>query len=290
MTALLVRLTPPPRFGRYRGACLAAAVLGVALFSARFAAAGTVYNVDETTTAAFGILSQAQVGPNGNGGVNNYCAPTATMNSFTFLSNEYPNLYGNSLMGGTGSWLGAAQLLAGPNYMNTDPNAGTTNNNWITGKVNYINTFAPAANTLFEGMDSLGTAGQPWLQNANPTAAFLLSMLQQGEDVELALIPTTGIGHVLTLSSIHWNDVNSNLLFDNGDTLTIDGIDPAGAAVFAFNLTAGNPMTVSANGGALAGYSLVGALAESPEPASLVLLIGAGAALAVLRPARHAPR
>ena len=166
---------------------------------ARAVPAGNIYNVDETTTAAFGTLDQANVGPNGTGGVNNFCAPTATMNSFTFLENAYPSVYGNLLMGGQASWQLAGQLLVGATYMATDPNSGTSVANWVSGKVNYINNFAPNT-TTFAGM---GTGGYPWLNGGNPTANFLLQQLRDGEDVEMAIFPTAGIGHVLTLS-LRW--------------------------------------------------------------------------------------
>jgi hypothetical protein len=189
-------------------------------------------------------------------------------------------------MGGTGSWLGAAQLLAGATYMNTDKNLGTTNSNWINGKYDYIENFAPGK-TIYEGMDSLGTGGLTWVQNANPTASFLLSMLQKGEDVEIGLIPTSGIGHVMTLSSINWNDANNNMAFDAGDTLSIDGIDPVGGAAFNYNLSPGAAMTF--NGGPYNGYTLVAALAESvPEPATFGLLLLGTGLLAVRRSRRQA--
>jgi len=79
------------------------------------------------------------------------------MNSFTFLENAYPSVYGNLLMGGQASWQLAGQLLAGATYMNTDPNSGTSVANWVSGKVNYINNFAPNT-TTFAGM---GTGGYP---------------------------------------------------------------------------------------------------------------------------------
>jgi hypothetical protein len=267
---------------------LAAGVLAASLLIFNGVALAISYDVDETTLGAFGTVDQALVGNNGDNGLNNYCAPTATMNSFAFLTNAYPGTYGNDpsgnpvLWGGTASWLAAAQLLAGNNFMNTDPNTGTTQWNWINGKYNYLETYAPGR-TSYQGWDSVGQGGQPWVQNGNPTANFLLQMLQDGEDVEIGLTPPLGsIGHVLTLSSIHWNDADNSNTFDAGDTLTIDGIDPDGGGVFNFTLSppalAGQPMTFF--GGAYNGYELDAALAESPlsassaipEPATLTLI------------------
>jgi hypothetical protein len=274
-----------------RLAAAAAAILAIALSPAGAAAAQ--YDIDlSATLGAYGTLDQTQVGPPADDGSNNFCAPTATMNSFTFLSNAYPSVYGNALLGGTADWLSAAQLLAGPGFMNTNRNTGTTEANWINGKVNYINTYAPGT-TYFEGMDHVATGGQPWVQPAYPTAAFLLRMLQQGQDVEIGLTGTSEIGHVMTLSSIHWTDANDNLLLDPGESLTIDGYDPAGdgtnAAPFnyALSLDANNALVF--NGGPYNGYVLDAALAESvPEPGTVTLLVMGAGMLGVFRARRKA--
>ncbi|MGO8703227.1 MAG: PEP-CTERM sorting domain-containing protein [Candidatus Brocadiia bacterium] len=278
------------------------AVFAAGLFLFARAGLAVDYTVDETTIAAFGDVGQNQVGPNGTSG-NNFCAPTATINSFTWLTNAYPGTYGDLLMGGQATWVAAGQLLAGGNFMQTDPNTGTSVANWINGKYNYIQTYAPGS-TIFQGMSSLGTGGQPWVQAANPTANFLLQMLQYGEDVEIGIVPAAGgTGHVLTLSSIDWDDANNNSIFDAGDTLSIDGLDPAGsdglgtsASTFDLDLSpatvAGGPLTVSGgDGGVYNGYALKVALAESPvpEPATLSLFFaGCGAAALLRRLRRHA--
>jgi hypothetical protein len=267
---------------------ITALALGLAVLVSALArdARAIGYNVDETTVAAFGNLNQANVGPNGTNG-NNFCAPTATMNSFTWLANAYPAIYGNMLMGGQATWLAAGMLLAGPAYMNTDKNNGTTEGNWVGGKVGYINNFAPNT-TTFAGMDSVATPGRPaWDQNANPTANFLLQQLQGGEDVELGISPTVGnnAGHVLTLTGISWNDANNNGIFDAGDTLTLNTIDPANPGVNTpLTLTPGaNGMKIT--GGAYGTYVMDAALAESPvpEPATLSLALMGGAAIGFLR-------
>ena len=247
------------------------------------------YTVDETTIANFGTVDQKNVAP-ANGAMS--CVPTATMNSFAWLQNAYPSIYGldgggaPALQGGQGSWLGAATLLAGPLYMNTSANNGTTIANWIGGKVSYLNTYAPGK-TIFAGMDSLvAAANRPWWdQNANPTVNFLLQELQAGEDVELGIYPLDMIGHALTLTGLTWNDVDNSLTFNGPDTLTLNTIDPANPnGNTPLMLTPGNPMTIS--GGPYNGYTLDVALAESPvpEPATAsLLLLGAGALFGGLR-------
>jgi len=247
--------------------------VGILLLLAPAALAAT-YIVDETTIAPFGNVDQTLVGPNCPTDGNNYCAPTATINSFTWLTNAYPGVYGNKLMGGQATWALAGSLLASATYMNTDPCTGTTLSDWINGKYDYIEDFAPGS-TTFEGMSSLGNGNQPWVQAGNPTANFLLQMLQQGEDVELGILPSeTGIGHVVTLSSINWNDANNNNVFDGLDSLTLDGLDPAGngvnAAPFLWTMSPGAPLTIV--GGAYDGYLLEVALAESPVPEPISMI------------------
>jgi len=230
-----------------------------------------MYTVDETTTAAFGTVNQANVPP-GNGV--NSCAPTATMNSFTWLANAYPGVYGNTLMGGQANWQAAAGLLAGPAYMNTSAINGTSLADWATGKAAYLNNFAPGK-TTFAGMSALGgVGGQGWLQGANPTANFLLQQLQEGEDIEIGITKPASIGHVLTVTGINWNDANNNLVFDAGDTLTLNTIDPANPGVNTpLTLTAGGLLGLG--GANYNGYSLSVAMAESPVPEASTTIGGA---------------
>ena len=256
------------------------AVAALICCAARASFAGMV--TASENAANFGTLNQTNVGANTASGSNNFCAPTATMNSFTYLANTYPQVYGNSLLGGQANYLAAAQVLASAPYMNTNVNTGTTESNWVNGKQAYLDKFAPGL-TTYAGMDSDATNPRPaWDENANPTVFFLLNQLQQGEDVELGIDPSAaGVGHVLTLTGLTWNDANNNLTFDAGDTLTLNTIDPANPGVNTpLTLSPGNPMTIS--GGAYNTYLLTGALAESPvpEPAAVGLLLAAGALLA----------
>lgn len=259
-------------FKFYRSGTMAGTgvVLLVLLFTEMSLRAEVVFYTEPE--AEFGSLNQSSVGSNGSGGVNNYCAPTATMNSFQYLQNEYPNIYGKDasgnpvLEGGQGSWLNAAQLLASSTFMNTDPNGGTSEDGWVNGKLDYIETYAPGT-TSFAGMDGDSTLARPsWDQNAYPTLNFLIDQLKSGEDIELGLdqsLLTSKGGHVVTLQGIVWNDVNNNGVFDIGDTLTLQVIDPANPNVItALTMYPGPPMSVE--GGDYNGFLLTGALAESP--------------------------
>ncbi len=217
----------------------------------------------------FGTVNQSdvKVPPNNTG--DNSCAPTATMNSFTFLTNMYGEVYGNSLIGGQANWTEAAKLLAGPAYMKTSSETGTTEGNWVSGKVGYLENFAPGM-TIYNGMDSDDTDNRPeWDKNANPTIDFLVNELSAGADVEIGIDGGDGLGHVLTLTGVVWDDRNGDKKFDAGDTLTLNTIDPANPTVntpltLSPALTDGGPMTISS--GAYSNYVLTGALAESPVP------------------------
>ena len=272
--------------GFSRGARFAARALAITavISTSMHGAWATVHTVDETATASFGTVDQNTVPP-ANGAMS--CVPTATMNSFVWLQNAYPSIYGvdafdlPALQGGQGSWMAAAGLLA-TNYMNTSALNGTTIADWIGGKVAYLNTYAPGK-TIFEGMDTLSLQANrlPWDTNANPTVNFLLAELQAGEDVELGIYPLDNIGHALTLTGLTWNDTDNSLTFNGPDTLTLNTIDPAKPNVnTVVMLTPGNPMTIS--GGSYDGYKLEVALAESvPEPATWSLVaLGIGAFIA----------
>lgn len=254
--------------------------------------AATVYDIDlDPTGTLYGTLDQDDVlvGP-GNSGVNS-CAPTATMNSFTYLQNAFPDVYGtdDELMGISNTWLEAAIDLAS-NYMNTSSETGTSDDNWIMGKMEYLETYAPGK-TTYAGYNEFTTGGQDWVTLGIPTMAFLIEQLMLGANIELGISPgAQGIGHVLTLSSLHWVDEDSDGIFDNDtEDATLDGIDPGTGSSFELSLktiTIGDNTYLGFDGGTYDGYRIDAALAEVavPEPATYVLLsLGAVAVLVARR-------
>ncbi len=97
------------------------------------------------------------------------------------------------------------------------------------------------------------------------------------EDVEIGISPTKGIGHALTLTSLHWNDANGDGIIQQTENATLDAIDPA-------NPNAGTNGTIdlsiwqTGNANSIinttyggAAYTLTVVTAESPDP-SLVPL------------------
>src|SRR5262249_45829334 len=128
-----------------------------------------IITVDETAIAAFGTVNQNDVQAADGGGGANSCVPAATMNSFTWLTNAYPNNYVrngmNLLEGGQATWTAAATLLASAAYMNTSSQTGTSGLNWALGKFNYIQNFAPGSTTFAGQYNGNITGTVPWVQN-----------------------------------------------------------------------------------------------------------------------------
>ncbi|WP_428937833.1 hypothetical protein [Fontivita pretiosa] len=270
---------------------------GVVVALAAPASIAATYSIDlDPNDTLFGRLDQDDISPGGTGATGaNSCVPTATMNSFIFLQNRYPNIYGNNNeLSGThnGDWDAAAEELAGPNYMNTDPNQGTTDSNWVRGKVAWLETYAPGK-TVYHGQDFFDLPNEPaWLADQTvPTLWFIWEQLSRGQDVEIGITPLNaqgnpdGTGHAMTLSSINWNDANNNMTFDAGDTASLDGIDPANPAndfVYELDLIASQGQEfLSFAGGPYANYRIDVVLAESPVPLPPAVAAGMAAMAAV---------
>jgi len=280
-------------------------------------AAALVYDVQLTTTL-FGDLDQNDVPVIGACA----CGPTAAVNSFVYLQNAYPGIYGNSLVP-----VGAAQgvdhngdafvdsyddmaavaaTLGGLNYMNTKCPGGTWDDMFIYGKQKYVEEQLPgmtdyaaemSGTWAFPGTrpgDEIPPITKPsWVEdNKNPTWQFLYNNLVgldgveagPGEDVEI-LITDGDWGHFLTLTSFHWDDVNGDSIIDSTEGAWIDYIDPG------TGLNAQSSLCQSSYGGQLlVNYStmysnaqLVMAVKESPVPEPTTLaLLCAGGLCLVL--------
>jgi hypothetical protein len=167
---------------------------------------GWVYNTDT------GLPGGTPVG---------WCAPTATANSFVYLDNRY------------GLHLTSPDPITARNnlavLMQSDINTGTTAQGWWEGKVQYIEW--KKTSLQVKGMTYWNPSG--WYRGSDliwgsPTWSFMWSELAKCEDVEIGIYWGTG-GHALTLTSMHFDDVNNNKTWDgldNGEKAWIDYIDP----------------------------------------------------------------
>jgi hypothetical protein len=207
------------------------------------------------------------------------CGPTAAANSFGWLQQRYPTVYGMRLVpdintSGTldsPDLAAVANTLSGPNLMNcSECSGGTFIDEFIYGKTAYIEQVAPgrtqyAAQDPFAWDVTRGGVAQPrpgYIQPVNPTFGFLFNELLAGEDVEILI--NGDFNHYLTLTSLEWDDV---LLSG-----TMDYIDPATGAHGVSNISqVGNFINTDYGGGS---SNIVAAVSESPvpEPATILLL------------------
>lgn len=242
--------------------------------------------------SSYGYLSQLII-PSVS---NYYCGPVSAVNSFVYLENKYPTIYDDLLVPGnnlvTSNLVNVALTLGGSGYMGTDLNGTTYADDFIWGKMTYIEQKA-TNKTIYAAQDKWSW-GNPnpkpsWVtSNVYPTWSFLYNELVACEDVEMLLSWTNG-GHYVTLSSFHWNDANTNNIIDSGEGF-IDFIDPWGGLCRTNQIWqgTGGRIEVSYDGfthaGGVAWISM--AVAESvPEPSTCALIFTSGVILIYFR--RH---
>ena len=277
-------------------------VLTIGLVLGLGGAQAAVYDIQKPLNL-YGNLNQNNIlVPPGLGA--SACGPTAVTNSYVYLEQQYPNIYGRSLVPDTiinglydnAELVAVATTLASPAYMNTqivpaNVNSGTFDDMLIYGKYQYIEDNAPgttvyAAQMLNTWTTPAAPGGRPldqippiakpdWVQeNTIPTWQFLYNELVACEDVEILIIDDDW-GHYLTLTSFSWNDINNDGIIQAGEGATIDYIDPAIGAVGVSPISqAGLGTVIFVNYPAVTNAQLVMAVAESPvpEPAGLGLI------------------
>lgn len=267
-----------PRFGARSFAALLAATIPV-VFSGPLHAAIITADLDPTL---FGNLDQDQVVLFGACA----CGPTAAVNSFVYLQNKFPHIYGHSLVPDVNmdgqlnqaEQAAVAIVLGGAGYMSTAINNGTFMEDFIFGKRKYLEQKVPGMTVYHAQISNIWNQVQnPPPQPSNgipkpdfvdeltpPALRFLAEELQDGEDVEVA-VAGPGSAHFLTLTGITYDDTT------NRGTLRF--IDPADGMFHTANL-------LGLNGGVieldyqLGGNSLLlHAVSESPvpEPATWIL-------------------
>jgi hypothetical protein len=225
---------------------------------------------------------------------NGTCAASSAINSFIYLENQYPNIYGAPNGGKLTPNYNAANnndptdaLNFGVNGFGMDPNNSNNpypgyypsplpaNSGYVATKTQWFNTYAPGTTTI----DSwyLGTAQDPSNQNnMNPTPQVFQAQLQAKEDVEFFIQGSAY--HVLTLTDL---TVNMNT---NPTSYTVSWLDCNDTS-----MEYSSPVTFAANGQmqitGVFGYpngsleNITAAFAESPipEPSTFLMLVGMGA-------------
>ncbi len=199
------------------------------------------------------------------------CFAAEAINSFIYLENQYPNIYGTKLTPGVKSAkppktdrpdTTAFANMVGPVFANT---AGY--NSFLAGKMAWFAKNAPGTTRITS--EYVGSASN----NSLPTFKFLSGEIQSNEDVEL-FITGGGIGHAIDLVSIscgppynvcgmQYQDPNVSTKLQPFTQLTAG---PGGALLFyGLPYYASTPFTIQA------------AFSESPipEPGTL-LMFGSG--------------
>jgi len=183
----------------------------------------------------------------------NDCAAVAAANSFVYLQNEYPGIYGQALVPdnqyvngqpSTAALISTADLLASPNYMNIGA-GGSNPVTAIPGKVSYIEACAP--NTTVNNVQ-LDFYGHGYGQDGpvTPTWQFIYSGLLNNSVVDISI--WGGVNHFLTVTGFHWTDFNNDGVIDPSDKASIDVVDPWTGMNETFPIwqtVAGGPINIS---------------------------------------------
>lgn len=263
----------------FRARAIRSSVLGACLLLLSSTALASTMAIDQ---ALYGHLDQGLVpGCTSEAGLNNACGPTSVVNSFVYLQNRYPGIYGTLLTGGTTqqNLINTGENLAC--YMSCNSNTGTAIGDFITGKMDYINAVAPGTTTF---------AFQNFFDPVNsilPTFNFLFNELSHGEDIELLIgwyvfnaqsnqLERRG-GHYVTLTGIS----SAN----NDGTGTINFVDPSGGVNqnnIATFLSGGAIRTIAYKPDGVTVAIIEAAVAESPVPESTTFVLVLGGAVPIL--------
>lgn len=176
------------------------------------------------TFTNFGQLNQFDTDCKSNG-----CGATALVNGLWFLQQQYPKIFGTSLIPPTkpgedlANMAAIANKLAGDDYMKTE--GATEISYFIYGKDKYLNEVAKGkikiAVQTQEPWSGPPGAAPSYVQNVAPTPMFLLKELKSNEAVEVLLAYKGGGGHYITLTGIDYQPTA------NGGCGTLSFVDPS---------------------------------------------------------------
>ena len=167
------------------------------------------------------------------------CAPTATANSFQYLQNRYGARAGN-LIPGAGTDLASARdkLINGWTNANGDVRAGmgdcgASQKSWWETKALWVQDFG-TSHVKIDGQVRVNGGANPFagwyrgdlLEDIFPQWDFLWSELSHGEDIELGFRFAGNGAHAITLTSLKFDDVNGNNIWNVGEARKLDYLDP----------------------------------------------------------------
>ena len=188
------------------------------------------YNVTEAQSL-YGYLNQDLTIPYSGGATwANMCGPVAAANSFVYLQNQYPSIYGQSLVPGNdyvncqpsqADLISTADLVGSSTYMNTT-GSGTQPQSATSGLSNYIQAFSPGT-TVFSLQTTYCSP------STIPTWQFIYDALCDHGTVEISL---QGVdGHYVSVTGFHWTDYSKDGVIGPSDGATINIVDPWTGAV-----------------------------------------------------------
>lgn len=238
------------------------------------------------------------------------CCPTSAANSFNYLQNRFPAVYG-SVLTSSPPTTADVQVIGGAQYMNTDRANGTTDALSVWGRYLYIESRRPFQTeyscqvAIVNGQPVSDHTVIPWPDNrpiptflnntpgavSVPTWQFLYQNLQRGADVGLAISYLEGGvvtgGHCVTVHRISFDDRNNNGIIDPGEG-SISLVNPARRTEITYDLRQNQDLgTLNGHSYLIVDYDgrtafIQVAVAEYPSPQAVPGTIGTGG-IAVLR-------
>lgn len=258
---------------------------GAAISLSALSAQAVTYDIQKDWTL-YGDLNQNSIPGIGSMA----CGPTAAVNSFVYLQNSYPGIYGNYLVPDLNSTpdiyendelVTVAEILA-YDYMSTDVVNGTWPDWFLYGKWDYIEDNAPGS-TIYAAQ-SYWTWSRPpvpepsWVLNVPPTWSFLYDELVASEDVEILI--QGDYNHYLTVTGFYWDDVDDNGIIDGAEDAWIAYVDPwtgAWGISDIWNQDLGGFSAVATDyDGGVSYVSMVVGESPVPEPTTALLLASGG--------------
>jgi hypothetical protein len=172
------------------------------------------------------------------------CAAVASINSFVYLKNQYPGMYGGTNIdkGNQANPTAAANDFAVNGWMSPGgamrqgyyQRAGDVDKNFWETKIDWLEDFAPGRTRYAGQVNAPQTNPNTWyqpggvtVQSVYPTWPFLIQQMSTGEDIELVIRNAAGNGHAITLTGISFDDMGAmNGLCDAGENCTLKYQDP----------------------------------------------------------------